>query len=257
MNNKSRSKPLDSANQQGAAALLAATFSFLLRNNISKESIFDCLRQHHERQKDHVGARKYRRLVRAYEDMGIVMSAWYSLPKFLDKESRPLPLKAGRGPLSIAGLVRASRVRISSAVAVELMRRSPSVRVDDKVNFTALRRAFVLPDFEIPRAALVIERYLDTLRINSSARKNGTTLLLERNCHVPDMSLGRIAPVLRDIRGRGMAFIDSVDGDIESHRIRRFRRKGVGELGVLVFAWTRSSKPRRSKSNAKNSAEYK
>jgi hypothetical protein len=256
MNKKPQSKS-DSANEQGAAALLAATFSFLLRNNISKEFISDCLRQHHERQKDHMGIRKYRRLVRAYEDMGIVMSAWYSLPKFLDRESRPLPLKAGRGPLSVAALVRASRVRISATVAAELMRRSPSVRAAGSENFIALRRAFVLPDFEIPRAALVIERYLDTLRINSSARRNGSTLLLERNCYVPDMSLGRITPILRDIRGRGMAFIDSVDGDIEAHRIRRFRRKGVGELGVLVFAWTRSSKLRRAKSSTKNSAEFK
>jgi hypothetical protein len=207
--------------------------------------------------KDRIKIGKYRHLVRAYEDMGIVMSAWHSLPKFLDKESRPLPLKRGSGPLSIASLVRASRVRISAAVAVELMRRSPSVRIDASENFVAVRRAFVLPDFEIPRAALVIERYLDTLRLNSSARKNGTTLLLERNCHVPDMNLGRIAPILRDIRGRGMAFIDSVDGDIEAHRIRKFRRKGVGELGVLVFAWTRSSKPGPSKSRKKTSAAYK
>ena len=253
MKKKPRSKS-DSANQRGASALLAATFSFLLRNNISKEFISVCLRQHHERQKDRLGVRKYRRLVGAYEDMGIVMSAWYSLPRFLDKESRPLHLKTGRGPLSVASLVRASRVRISSRVAVELMRRSPSVRVEGRENFIALRRSFVLPDFEIPRAALVIERYLDTLRINSSARRNGTTLLLERNCHVPDMNLGRITPVLRDIRRRGMAFIDSVDGDIEAHRIRRFRRKGVGELGVLVFAWTRSSKLRSAKSRAKNTA---
>jgi hypothetical protein len=257
MNKKSPSKPSDSPNQQGAAALLAATFSFLLRNNISKESIFDCLRQHHGPQKDHIEVQKYRRLIRAYEDMGIVMSAWYSLPKFLDRESHPLPLTTGRGTLSVAGLVRASRVRISATLAIELMRRSPSVRIDARQNFVALRRAFVLPDFEIPRAALVIERYLDTLRINSTARRNGTTLLLERNCHVPDMNLGRITPILRDIRGRGMAFIDSVDGDIEAHRIRRFRRKGVGELGVLVFAWTRSSTSRPSKTSKKTSAEYK
>ena len=254
---KPRSNRSDLANKQGAVALLAATFSFLLRNNISMKFIYDCLHDHNERQQDHVGVRKYRRLLRAYEDMGILMSAWYSLPRFLDNESRPLPLNAGKGPASIAGLIHASRVRISATVAVELMRRSPSVRVDANENFIALRRSFVLPDFEIPRAALVIERYLDTLRINASARRNGTTLLLERNCHVPDMNLGRIVPILRDIRGRGMAFIDSVDGDIEAHRIRRFRRKGVGELGVLVFAWTRSSKPRPSKSGKKTSAKYR
>jgi hypothetical protein len=238
----------DLANQQGAAALLAATFSFLLRNNISKKAIFDSVRQHHGSGKPDGGVRQYRRLVRAYEDMGIVMSTWFSLPKFLDRESRPLPLTATKGPHSIPSLVRSSHVKISPAFAIDLLRRSPSVRIDARGNFVALKRVFVLPEFVIPRAALVIERYFDTLRNNSSAHRNGTTLLLERNCHVPEIDLRRITPILRDIKGRGTAFMDSVDGDIEAHRVRGSRRKCVGELGVLVFAWTRPSKSRRSKS---------
>jgi hypothetical protein len=239
----------DLANQQAAAALLAATFSFLLRNNISKKEIFDSVRRHHNSRKSPGGVRQYRRLVRAYEDMGIVMSAWFSLPKFLDQEGQPLPLTTMRGPHSVPSLVRSSHVKISASLAIELMQRSPSVRIDARGNFVALKRVFVLPEFEIPRAALVIERYFDTLRSNSSAHRNGTTLLLERNCHVPEIDLRRITPILRDIKGRGTAFMDSVDGDIEAHRVRRSRRKGVGELGVLVFAWTRPSKARRSKSD--------
>jgi hypothetical protein len=238
----------DLANQQAAAALLAATFSFLLRNKISKKEIFDSVRRHHNSRKSPGEVRQYRRLVRAYEDMGIVMSAWFSLSRFLDQECRPLPLTTMRGPHSVPNLVRSSHVKISASLAVELMRRSPSVRIDARGNFVALKRVFVLPEFEIPRAALVIERYFDTLRSNSSAHRNGTTLLLERNCHVPEIDLKRITPILRDIKGRGTAFMDSVDGDIEAHRIRSSKRKGVGELGVLVFAWTRPSKTRRSKS---------
>jgi hypothetical protein len=249
MTKNSRALFSDLANQQAAAALLAATFSFLLRNNISKKAIFESLRQHHDSRKSPAGIRQYRRLVRAYEDMGIVMSAWYSLPKFLDQESRPLPLTAMRGPHSVTSLVRSSHVKISAPLAIDLMRRSPSVRIDARGNCIAVKRVFVLPEFEIPRAALVIERYFDTLRSNSSAHRNGTTLLLERNCHVPEIDLRRITPILRDIKGRGTTFMDSVDGDIEALRVRRSRRKGVGELGVLVFAWTRPSKARRSKSD--------
>jgi hypothetical protein len=209
----------------------------------------DSMQQHHSSRKSHGGVRHYRKLVRAYEDMGIVMSTWFSLPKFLDQESRPLPLTAMRGLHSVPSLVRSSHVKISASLAIDLMRRSPSVRIDARGNFVALKRVFVLPEFEIPRAALVIERYFDTLRSNSSAHRNGTTLLLERNCHVPEIDLRRISPILRDIKGRGTAFMDSVDGDIEAHRIRRSKRKAVGELGVLVFAWTRPSKVRRSKSD--------
>jgi hypothetical protein len=247
MTKRTRTSVSELANQQAAIALLAATFAFLLRNNISQKSIVESARQHHDPKILRRRVRQYTRVVRAYEDMGTVMSTWFSVPKFLDPEGRPLPLTAVRGPFSVPKLIRSSRVKTSATLAVELMRQSPSVRIDARGNFIALKRVFDLPDFEIPRAALVIERYLDTLRRNYSAHRNGTTLLLERNCHVPEIDLRRIAPILRDIKGRGTAFMDAVDGDIEAHRVRRFRRKGVGELGVLVFAWTRPSKARRSK----------
>jgi len=240
--------------QQAAAALLAATFSFLSRNNISKKVILESVRRHHAHQRSHTRASQYKQLISAYQDMGTIMSGWFSMPKFLDRNSLPLRLSAGKGPRSIRDLVRSSRVKISAAHALELMRRSPSVRIDSDGKLVAIKRVFVLPDFEVPRAALVIDRYLDTLRRNSSAQKTGTTLLLERNCHVREVNLKRVTPVLRDIKGRGTAFMDSVDGDIEAHRIRRFRQKGVGELGVLIFAWTRPSKSRRSKSSRTRTA---
>jgi hypothetical protein len=239
----------DLAIQQGAVVLIESVVRFLRENNISRSLILTSARVLDNPKKPRRGVRHYRALVRAYEDMGMVMSTWFLLPKFLDREGRPLPLSPHRGPLSIGNLVRSSHVKISVLLAVQLMRRSTSVRMDSRGNFVPLKRVFVLPDFEVPRAALVVERYLDTLRKNSSAGKNGTNLLLERNCHVPEVDFRRIRPILRDIKGRGTAFMDSVDGDIEAHRVRRFRRTGVGELGVLVFAWTRPSKSRQSKAN--------
>jgi hypothetical protein len=236
------------AKQLGAAALLAATFEFLSRNKISRQMVLEALRRHHAHQKPHGSTRQYKRLVRAYEDMGTVMSTWFSLPKFLDANGLPLRLTATRGPHSIRSLVLSSQVTVSAAQATELMRRSASVRIDARGRFIALKRVFVLPDFEVPRAALVINRYLDTLGRNSRAQKSGTTLLLERNCHAQKVDLKRISPILRDIKGRGTAFMDSVDGDIEALRTRNSRRNGVGELGVLIFAWTRPSNSARSKS---------
>ena len=235
------------ANQQGATALLNAMFAFLRRNNVSKKLIVELAGGQRASVKQRGQARQYRKLLRAYEDMGTIMSAWFSLPKFLDKESHPLPLNASPGTHSVQSLVRSSRVATSARLAVELMRRSSSVRIDSHGKFVALKRVFVLPEFEVPRAALIIERYLDTLRRNSSGHSKGTTLLLERNCYVSAMDLKKIVPILRDIKGRGTAFMDSVDGDIEAHRIRRFQSMGVGELGVLVFAWTQPSRARRSK----------
>jgi hypothetical protein len=246
MKRNSRSSLSNLAIQQGATALVTATIAFLRRNNIPRRLITESMKASNNSRKSKGGVRHYRKLVRAYEEMGMVMSAWFSLPKFLDGASCPLPLATTRGPKSVASLVRASRVKISAKLAIELLRRSPSVRVDARGHFVPLKRVFVLPDFEVPRAALVIQRYLDTLRKNSSAQKNGTTLLLERNCHVPEVDIRQIRPILRDIKVRGTAFMDSVDGDIEAHRTRRSRQKGVGELGVLVFAWTKPSRTRHS-----------
>jgi hypothetical protein len=122
------------------------------------------------------------------------------------------------------------------------MRRSPSVLADRRNGFRALKRVFLLPDFEVPRAALVIERYLETLRRNSLAYGTGATPILERSCYVPAIGTKWIAPILRDIKDRGTAFMDSADGYIEAHRARAPQGKRVSELGVLVFAWTAGPK---------------
>jgi hypothetical protein len=231
-------------NRQGAHVLLSATFAFLRRNRIPDESIKDFIRTHFNCRKRKGDVRRYRKQVSNYEDMGIIMSTWHSLPRFLDESGRPMPLSLKRGGCSVARLVRSSRVRLPWPLAVELMRRSPSIAMDEHGNLTALKRAFVLPGFEIPRAALVIERYLDTLGRNSSTRKNRTLLLLEKNCWVPEVDLTTIAPVLRDIKDRGSALIHSIDGEIERRRLRRPKNKGVGEMGLLIFSWTRPQNAR-------------
>jgi hypothetical protein len=241
---------LDVVNWQGANALLTATFAFLQANNFSEKQILASVRRIYAVKAPKVGVRQYRNLVRAYEDMGIVMSAWFSLPRFMDNECRPLPLTTIRGRQSIWSLVRASRVSISPTTAIALMRRSPSIKADALGNLVAQRREFVLPGIAVPRAALVVERYLDTLRRNSTPNKRNPYLLLERNCHVPEVDLRTIAPILRDIKRRGSAYIESVNGDLEGLRLKRSNRTGIGEMSVHILAWTRLSRARRPKLDA-------
>jgi len=241
------SPSVDIVKRQGANALIAATIAFLNANDISKKLVVNSIRQYYSSRKPTDGISQYRRLARAYEYMGIVMSTWYSSSNFLDNECRPIPLSIRPGPKSVHALVYAARVPISAAIAIKLMRRSPSIGVDSLGNLVAQRREFVLPDFAVPRAALVIERYLDTLHRNSVSHKRKSVLLLERNCHVPEVNLNTIAPILRDIKKRGSAYIDSVNGDIEELRRKRSRRKGSGEMSVHIFAWTRIARPAKYK----------
>lgn len=232
---------------QGANALLKATIGFLKSHKISKTAILRSVRESYGREGT-ANIRGYRKLVRAYEQMGIVLSTWFSNPKYLDKDSRPLPITVGRGPLSVQSLLRLSRVSLTAKDAVSLMRRSPSIVTNSAQHFIAIRREFVLPEFEIPRAALVVERYLDTLRRNSGPQRRRTIVLLERNCHVPEVNMRTIAPILRDIKGRGSAFINSIDGDIEGKRMRASKDQALGEMSVHIFAWTRPSRKRKPKS---------
>lgn len=249
MTKNSESQHKDIVNCQGARALIAATIEFLDANKIPRQWIVDSICGHYTPTKRATDIRQYRKLARAYENMGIVMSTWFSAPRFLDKEYRPIPLTVGPGPRSVSALVRAARVSISATIALELMRRSPSIGVDAVGNLVAQRREFVLPNFAVPRAALVIERYLDTLRKNSASNKRKSVLLLERNCHVPEVNLNTIAPILRDIKKRGSAYIDSVNGDLEGLRRKRSRRKGSGEMSVHIFAWTRLGRTSKYKSD--------
>jgi hypothetical protein len=242
-----RAVPVDTVNLQSADALLSATTRFLRRNNIPRKLVIESINRNYGTKPSALNQGQYRRVVRSYEEMGTVMSTWFSLPRFLDRESRPVPLTIGRGRKSVAALVKASRVSINAATAIKLMRRSLTVRFDGLNNVVALRPEFVLPNFEVPRAALVIERYLETLSRNSSPKRGKTILMLERNCHIPEVNLRTIAPILRDIKGRGSAFIRAIDGDIEGRRTRGAAPRRVGEMSVHIFAWTKPSRGRKLK----------
>jgi hypothetical protein len=225
--------------EEGARALLSATHHFLRANNVSEELLKTRIKTG---KKNNLSM--YRKMTRAYRDVAILMATWFTNPKFLDKAGQPVALTAASGPHSLSGLIRYSRVRVPRYLALEMMLSSPSIKLNPNGTLTALRRVLVLPEFQVPRAALVVERYLDTLRRNHSERERKTVTLLERNCFVSDVDLTRIAPTLRDIKQKGAAFMDSVDGEIESCRPRRTNRKASGELGVVVFAWTRPNSAR-------------
>jgi len=225
-------------NQQGASALLAATFEFLLKNNISKRSILEFTRKYSTQNQFGRNLRIYKELELAQENMGRIIGTWFSHPKFLDASGRPRPLTAAKGGAnSIAHLVRVSGVKIQATVAVEFMRQSPCIEFASDGQLTALKRVFVLPKLSVPRAAFVVERYLETLLQIASDRKKDAPLLMERSCHVSKVDLAKAIPLLRNLERRGTAFLDAIDGDLEGRRLRRSKRKSVGELGIQVFVW--------------------
>lgn len=240
------SKMMRAINRQAALVLLSATFEFLERSGIPSNVINEFMRARRSVGTSRIGTKQLRSIVRAYEGMGIIMSTWFTEPRFLGDAGEPAPLAMGRGRKSMGALIRASRAGISQATAMKMFRHSPSVRFDEHGQIIALNRAFLMPEFEVPRASLIVERFLNTLTRNSAAQKGESPLLLERCCYVTGVNARHVAPIMRDIKGRGAAFMNSVDGEIEAHRVRKSARLATGEVGVVTFAWIRSRKTSRS-----------
>jgi hypothetical protein len=219
---------------------MGATFGFLLQNNIELKAIADFARTYGAQEKPCSPPRLYQDMVRMYDDMGVMMATWFSDSRFLDPSGRPLPLRVGTGSGSLTHLLKVSGAKVKAKVAIELMRLSPSIKFENDGSLIALRRVFVLPKFEVARAAFVVERYLKTLLDNVSRRKEEIPLLLERSCYVTKVDQVRLARTLRAIDESGTAFMDFIDGEIESLRVKQSNRRSTDELGVLVFAWTKS-----------------
>lgn len=250
--NKRRAQPVRSVNLEAAEVLLRTTLDFLAREGLGSADIAGILAKvRRGGRRGTTRTRQFRLIVKAYEEMGVVLSTWFTNPRFLDRAGQPLPLRLNPGENSFDSLVRASRVEITTELALALLSKSPSARVDALGRVTAVKRAFVLADFEIPRATLIIERFLDTLRRNGNAQSGELPLLLERCCYVTGIGAPNIAQIMRDIKAQGAAFMDSVDGEIEAHRVRKSSRFASGEMGVVAFAWTQQTrnlgKPRRGR----------
>lgn len=193
-----------------------------------------------------ISAGRYRDVLRVYEEMGSIVATWYSNPLFLDINGSPAPLTVGRGPRTIQRLVSASGAKVPVTTVADLMRMSPTIEINpDTDELVAISRFFSLPGFELLRAGLVVERFLETLHSNSEVHGERSKLIFERSCYANSVGLRKVAKLLRDIKARGTAFMDSVDGQIEVNRSRKTGLEDLGELGVFMFAWRRSPKRRR------------
>jgi hypothetical protein len=124
--------------EQAAKILVSAMRDFLRRNGIS-EKIITAKRDPHPQK--HI--RHYRRFMRAWEYVGVLLGTWYSDPKFLDRLGNPIAL----APRSITRLIRASHVNLTAGDALQLMRCSPSIKTNGDGDLVPLRRVFALPDW--------------------------------------------------------------------------------------------------------------
>jgi hypothetical protein len=163
----------------------------------------------------------------------------------LGKTSNPKPLSVGCGPYTIQNLIRPSGADVSHSFVIDLIHMSPTITINDRGQLLAVSRFFSLPGFELLRAGPVIERFLETLHRNSNVTDERSKLIFEGSCYANSIGTRKVARVLRDIKQRGSAFMDSVDGQIELNRSRTSKRFDLSELRVFMFAWMRSPPKKR------------
>ncbi len=74
-----------------------------------------------------------------YEEMGSLLSTWYTDTRFLDDRGYPVSLVAKpKGRRSVGSLVRAAKIRTSPEATIDLLRMSPSVKLDELGRFNAV-----------------------------------------------------------------------------------------------------------------------
>ncbi len=155
---------------EAAEILFGAVVSFLRKNKLDSKMILRAAKhaeQNTVKVRRNSAVRQFRSVLRVYEEMGGIIATWYSHPKFLDAAGNPKPLSVGRGSFTILNLIRSSGADVPHSVVVELMYMSPTITINDRGELLAISRFFSLPGFELLRAGLVIERFLETLYRNS------------------------------------------------------------------------------------------
>jgi len=237
------------ATRQAAECLLIAVHKFLQRNRAIGSGPDLALAPNVTDRRSKRSAHQFRRAARAYEAMGMIIATWYTHPEFLDSNGQPTALSINGRVRSLSSLIRRSRCKLTRGIVLDLFQRSSSIGFTSDGLIVALKRDFHLPGFELIRAALWVERFLDTIQRNLDANFTAIKPVMEMSCYVSDVNAKRVAPLLRDIRQKGAAFMDSVDGAIEWSRVGRKSDIGI-EVGACAFAWTRGSQ---RKSNRKAS----
>jgi len=224
------------------SVLLAAVSDFLAKKGLPAHTVSRLISKHSVSEKRRAFD-LYEQAMTTWSSMGKVMETWYSNPKFLDQSGLPVEITITRGKYTVPKLIKAAGIQISKREVLHMLRSSPSIYQTSDRSFRPASRVFIMPNAELLRAAFVVQRFLMTLGANATRHRLRKPLILERNCCVSDADLNMALPVMRDIKERATAFMDSVDWELESCRARpRSNKSKTGELGVLVFAWSSPTK---------------
>lgn len=191
---------------------------------------------------------------------GAVLRAWHKLPKYIDANARPIPLRA-RGPdPNIESLVlgqdrnaNVGNVILSMLTAglIRKKRNNTYLPMKDSATITTL------DPLSVDHIAKTVMRLVETASRNTGHSRKRIQLI-ERYAHVPDLSRREARAFAVFSRQQGQAYLDSIEDWLEIRQIRNangsVKRGGGVSAGVHVFAYL-ADRPSSGRGIAKGAKE--
>ena len=173
-----------------------------------------------------------------------VLRLWHRLPRYIDSNANPTPLRLyGRAP-SVESLVRIqgasskTKTVIRGLRSVGLIRRTASGRYLPSEDSATISQ---LHPLSIEHVAKSVMRLLGTVLRNTDPSSSKTPLI-ERSSRVPDLSRSEAKAFAVFTHQQGLAYLQSVDDWLETRRVSSGAKKSRGKskhvgAGVHLYAY--------------------
>lgn len=229
--------------------LLSVIVHFMKRSNISIPDIRDALK--HEIDNLDSGSNQS-----SWQDISAprigddtvesaVMRLWHRLPKYIDVNAAPQPIRLyGKVP-SVESLIKAQRVNVQPQLVIKGLISSGLIRKAKGELYLPAEDAATISQLHpiaIEHIAKSVIRMLGTALHNTKAKKTEASLL-ERSARVPDLDAAEAQEFARFTKTQGLAYLQAVDDWLEARRIavadapkKGAPIKSVG-AGVHVYAY--------------------
>lgn len=173
-----------------------------------------------------------------------VLRLWHRLPRYIDSNATPTPLRLyGRAP-SVESLVRiqGASTKVKTVIrglrTVGLIRRTSSGKYLPSEDSATISQ---LHPLSIEHVAKSVMRLLGTVLRNTDPRSSKTPLI-ERSARVPDLSRSEAKAFAEFTHRQGLAYLQAVDDWLETRRVSTGAKKPKGKskhvgAGVHLYAY--------------------
>lgn len=173
-----------------------------------------------------------------------VLRLWHRVPRYINAEADPIPLRLyGRVP-SVESLVRMQGIAMDPRLVIKGLRSAGLIRSAGRGRYLPCADTATighLHPISVEHVAKSVMRMLGTVLRNTDKRRSRSPLL-ERSARVPDLDLASAREFAKFTRRQGLAYLQAVDDWLEARRVNAkkggsgSRKRSIG-AGVHLYAY--------------------